>query len=229
MEKIEDKLWHKVEKWVWLFQIIPFVKTIAVCNNLSFGIADEKSDIDIFIITRKNRIFVSWAFANLFLKIFKIRTDVDQVAGRFCLSFFVEEKSMNLSKIALKDDVYLAYWIFKLAPIVDRGGMYKFLHKNKWALSLLGKDEFDVSMDQVKGENVLFLVRKFFELLYLGFVGDFFNRVIGGRFEGKTNMIKLHQIDRRELFRNSYRKKVSRGLEFDEGVFLTTLKSFREK
>ena len=159
MKKIEDKLWDKVKKWVWLFQIIPFVKTVAVCNNLSFGIVDEKSDIDIFIITRRDRIFIAWAFSNLLLKIFKIRTDKDHVAGRFCLSFFVEEKSMNLSKISMKDDVYLAYWISRLVPIVDRGGTYKFLNKNKWALSLIGKEKFEVSMKMVKGANVLFLVR----------------------------------------------------------------------
>ncbi|MBT3704856.1 hypothetical protein HOG17_03690 [Candidatus Peregrinibacteria bacterium] len=229
MKKIEDKLWDKVKKWVWLFQIIPFVKTVAVCNNLSFGIVDEKSDIDIFIITRRDRIFIAWAFSNLLLKIFKIRTDKDHVAGRFCLSFFVEEKSMNLSKISMKDDVYLAYWISRLVPIVDRGGTYKFLNKNKWALSLIGKEKFEVSMKMVKGANVLFLVRKFFELLYFGFIGNFFNRVIGRRFKGKTVMLKLHKADRRELFRNLYRKKVSRGEEFDEEVFLANLKSFREK
>ena len=229
MKKIEDKLWKKVKKWTWLFQIMPFVQMVAVCNNLSFGIANEKSDIDIFIVTRRKRVFVSWAFANLLLKLFRVRTHGDEIAGKFCLSFFVEEGAMNLNKIALKDDVYMAYWISKLVPIVDRGCVYRFLHKNKWALGLVGGEKFDVSMDRVKSLNALFLIRKFLELFYIGFIGDFFNRAIGKRFKGKTNMIKLHQVDRRGAFRDSYRKEVSRGGEFDEEKFLSILKHSREK
>ena len=34
-------------------QMLPFVRTVALCNSLSFYNAERESDIDLFIITEK--------------------------------------------------------------------------------------------------------------------------------------------------------------------------------
>lgn len=55
------------------------------------------------------------------------------IAGNFCLSFFLTEKAMNMQKIALSDDIYLYFWIYFLKPIVNYDETYeKFLQENSW-------------------------------------------------------------------------------------------------
>lgn len=42
----------------------------------------------------------------------------DEIAGNFCLSFWIEETAMNMAKIAIKDDIYLAYWMYYMKPVL---------------------------------------------------------------------------------------------------------------
>jgi hypothetical protein len=40
---------------------------------------------------------------------------------------------MDMSKIAIEDDIYLYYWIYYMKPIFTRGGIYeRFLEANNW-------------------------------------------------------------------------------------------------
>lgn len=53
------------------------------------------------------------------------------MAGNFCLSFFITTDAMNLSKIAIENDIYLYYWIYYMKPILVRGDIYEqFLSAN---------------------------------------------------------------------------------------------------
>jgi hypothetical protein len=56
----------------------------------------------------------------------------EDIAGNFCLSFFIEESAMDLSKIAIEDDIYLYYWIYYMKPIFVRGDIEKtfFIHNS---------------------------------------------------------------------------------------------------
>ena len=39
------------------FQIVPYIKMIAICDSVARGDAKEKSDIDLFIIAKAGHIF----------------------------------------------------------------------------------------------------------------------------------------------------------------------------
>ena len=51
------KLIKKSKKYVKFMQMLPFVRTVALCNSLSFYNAEKESDIDLFIITESKRLF----------------------------------------------------------------------------------------------------------------------------------------------------------------------------
>jgi hypothetical protein len=236
MDKIEDKLWERVEKYRWVFGIVPFVKLVSVCNNLSFGVVDENSDIDIFIVTRKDRIFIVWAIMNLLMKVLGIRTYGEDTAGKFCLSFMVDEKAMRLSQIALKNDVYLAYWIHKLIPILNRNCLPEFEAKNNWISSHLGVSPLRVDRTHLKAPSLLQnIVRSFIGVFFLGPLGSLFEW-IAQKFAVKglksrpgvrvsPRMIKLHEDDKRMRFRDAYSYKTG----FEENKFLSVIQSFRGK
>jgi hypothetical protein len=55
----------------------------------------------------------------------------EDVARNFCLSFFVEEDAMDMSEIALEDDIYLYFWLYYMKPIFVVGETFgKFKMQN---------------------------------------------------------------------------------------------------
>lgn len=113
---------------------VPFLRAVFVCNSVATGTATADSDIDLFIIAQKNRLYLVRFFTNLILRIFGLRTYGNKIADRVCLSFFVDDQNLNLEKLkALPADIHFAYWISQMIPIYDPQNYFKrFLSANYW-------------------------------------------------------------------------------------------------
>jgi len=95
----------------------------------------EGSDIDLFIIAKENRLWTVRILTTLYFSILGQRKTNKKHAGKFCLSFFITEKKLNFQDFALKDDIYLYFWIVFLKPLLDKENIYeRFLKaQNTWA------------------------------------------------------------------------------------------------
>lgn len=118
--------------------LIPGLKMIAVCNSLSFNQAKSDSDIDLFIITAKNRIWTVRFFSLLLLKFLRLRPALNKTENskdKICLSFFISEDNLDLEKYKIcVQDSYLAFWTQQLKPLYIEDNVYtKFVQSNKWA------------------------------------------------------------------------------------------------
>lgn len=237
MDKIEKKLWRRVSIWSFLLKSVPFVNMIAVSGGLSFGIVDKKSDIDLFVVVKNGRLYTARFFMNVFLMMFGLRVFGENKARKFCLNFFVDERNADLSSIAIKDDIYLAYWIKRLVPIVDRRELKIFEGKNKWALKILGDEKLVIERSRIGWfKSFSFLSRRGLEFVLRGKFGDRFEGFVFRKqkehlkssdrgFDAKmgNGIFKMHSPDRREIIRNSYREKFKTG--FDEEGFIALLRS----
>lgn len=230
MEKVEKILWERVFKYVRLLKFVPFLRMVAVCNNLSFGMVNEKSDIDLFIVARKGRLFLVRAFVTFLFSILGVRRHGDKIAGRFCLSFFVDDEFLDLSGIALKNDVYLAFWIKSLVPVLDDGVSKEFFVKNKWIENYLENDfetgDFKEKLRDEFGEITLKFngfLKRFFEWISDGSLGNFVeNRLKNWQLKRAVkkaesisdnsgllmneHILKFHNIDRRREYRGLWMK-----------------------
>ena len=122
---------------------------IAIVNSLSMHATHPESDIDLFIVTRPGMIWFVRFWATLILWTHGVwRRDRD-IAGNLCLSFFITTEAMDISYIAIENDIYLYYWIYYMRPIIDKNGTYKqFLLANSWV---------DIDEEQKK-KNYLYIV-----------------------------------------------------------------------
>jgi hypothetical protein len=228
---------EKVKKIRFLIACVPFLRMAAVCNNHAFGIAGEKSDIDLFIIAKKDRMFTARVFLTLLLHILGMRRHGEKIHGRFCLSFFIDEKALNLVEIAIKKDIYLAYWINKLVPVVGSGVVDDFETKNKWICGILGCDNFKINRELMRKRSVFGVI---FEII-LWPVAWFIEWCLrkwqikrafkkASKLEDKSgtiisrHILKFHGGDKRVLYRDLYGDG-----KFDESRFLSTLKEFRAR
>ncbi|MFA7245360.1 MAG: hypothetical protein WC070_04250 [Candidatus Magasanikbacteria bacterium] len=114
---------------------IPFLRAVFVCNTVAMGVAENNSDIDLFIIAKKNYIWFVRFFTTIFLKASGLRTSKNKHKDKICLSFFAVDSQLNLENLKLEKviDIYLIYWILNLLPVYDPDNLYLSIRKaNKW-------------------------------------------------------------------------------------------------
>ncbi len=129
---IAKRLWKRVNRFRKIFALVPYLELIAVCNNLAYSNTKLDSDIDLFIVTRSERMFTARLFLTFWLQLLGVRRHGKKIGGRFCLSFFTTGDNLDFTPIK-KDplDIYLAYWIQTLQPITgDRTVYDTILHEN---------------------------------------------------------------------------------------------------
>ena len=126
--KRTKEYWKKVNKYNFLFSFCPFIKLVAVCNSTPISNVDFKSDIDLLVITEKNKMFTARFFLTLFTSILGVRRHGNKTKKRFCLSFYISEDAMNFEDMAHKPyDIYLAYWLKTLEPVAGNYETYEEL------------------------------------------------------------------------------------------------------
>jgi len=226
MKEIENKLWDKARKYIKILQIVPFVRMVSVCNNLAFGLADDESDIDLFIVAKKGKLFIVRTFVTFVFNFLGVRRHGNKIHNRFCLSFFVDDMALDLSKVAIYNDIYLAYWIKSQVPFINDGVSLQLLSENEWAKKYFdNENDFFIRSNEVMPiYRKYYFFRKIFEFIFSGFFGNVIEKTLRKwqvkRALGKAkklldssgivvseHMLKFHNVDRREFFRNLWTKK----------------------
>lgn len=112
-----------------ILSVFPFVEGIAVSGSLSKNFADDHADIDFFIITTANRLWL----ARTFLHIFKKLTFLVNKQHYFCMNYFIDEAELSI----LEKNIYTAIEAVTILPL--RGNMLfqKFYLANNWSKRIL--------------------------------------------------------------------------------------------
>ena len=108
-----------INKYSKIFRYLPFIKNVYISNSVSFKSVHKNSDIDLFIVTENNRLFLSKFFVWLLFKILKIWWNHEK--WKFCTWFWVTEQAVDLYPISIYPiDLYLAYRIAHLQPVYTK-------------------------------------------------------------------------------------------------------------
>ncbi len=126
--KYIDQFTEKINKFWKLYKSLPFISEIFLCNSISFNSLKEDSDIDIFIITKRNKLRRARFFSELYFSILWQKRFRNNKKQKFCLSFYTREDNTNLYPIMLKNksDIYLWYRLAHLVPL------YQEKQNNDW-------------------------------------------------------------------------------------------------
>ena len=113
------------------------VKMVAVVNSVVLGSVKQDSDIDLFIVTARGRLWLVRFIVTLFAQFLGIRRHGRHISDRLCLSFYVTDDQLDLSAVRYPTDPYFYYWLATLQPIYDDGCYDKFIAQNQWSLDRL--------------------------------------------------------------------------------------------
>jgi len=134
-----DRKFKRAMKISKIFRFIPWIEMIAIGNNIGEHNLKNNSDIDFFIITKQNRIWITRFFCVMIVKLLRLRPTEKNTKDTICLSFFISKDRMDLDRLMLdNNDIYFIHWLSGLVPIYDAGAVYKkFIHSNRWIYKYL--------------------------------------------------------------------------------------------
>jgi predicted nucleotidyltransferase len=125
--KLAKKAAGKLEK-------IPTIKFIGVTGALAMKNADEGSDIDLLIITRKNTLWLTRGITLLLLKLLNIpvrRFGQKEEKNKLCLNIWIDESDLEWEK--KRRNIFTAHEIVQITPLVDKENVFeRFVYKNRW-------------------------------------------------------------------------------------------------
>lgn len=113
---------------------IPTVKAVVLTGALAMGNANEESDIDLMIITKKGTLWFTRLISLVLLKVFgfKVRRfGQKDERDKLCLNIWLDETKLTWSK--KRRNLYTAHEIAQAKPLVSKDGTFdRFLSKNEW-------------------------------------------------------------------------------------------------
>ena len=134
--KISEEKIKIARKAANLLEKIPTVKGIFLTGALAMKNADENSDIDLMIVTKRNSLWTTRLLVYGLLRVagYELRKpkDNDQ-KDKLCLNIWLDNSALSWDK---KDrNIYSAHEIAQVVPIVDKENIcQRFLQKNRWIL-----------------------------------------------------------------------------------------------
>ncbi|MBI3103592.1 hypothetical protein HYZ05_01500 [Candidatus Daviesbacteria bacterium] len=137
-EKQSEKYLRKARILTQILKLVPWIKLVGISGGLAMDNAGKSDDIDLFIITSNNRLWISRFLAVGILDFMGVRRKVGingrKIAGKLCINTLLEEDRLGQRN----KDIYLAHEVLQMKVLWQRDGVYsKYLLDNEWAFKFL--------------------------------------------------------------------------------------------
>lgn len=132
-----------------IFKIVPWIKLVGVSGSLAMMGSSKLDDIDLFIITGKNRIWITRLLLIFITSLTglrrKRREKILSAAGKICINLILEEDNLAQKK----RNIYLAHEVLQMRVLWQKENIYsKFLHDNEWVFRYLPNWKSGIKQNQ---------------------------------------------------------------------------------
>jgi hypothetical protein len=134
-------LLSRSHRFVKIIRSFPFVEAIAISGSLSKYYAAADADIDYFIITRSNRLWISRTLLHLFKKL----TFIPGCQHYFCMNYFVDTDAMEMAD----RNIYTAIEMATLIPVYNPGTIEGMKKLNSWTSDFLPNEPMNQDLAYV--------------------------------------------------------------------------------
>ncbi|OOQ57275.1 hypothetical protein [Mucilaginibacter pedocola] len=163
----------------------PYVRGIGISGSLSKNFADDKSDIDLFIITAKNRLWV----ARTLMHCFKKFTFLVNKQHNYCMNYYVDEQQLQIAE----KNIYTAIETDTLIPLEGDLTFERFYTANTWTRNLLPNKTLRLaSAKPLKKYFLKTLIETLLNNRMGELLDNFFLRITSSRWAEKTKQKKLN-------------------------------------
>jgi len=171
-KKYSQKKLKIAKNFLKYLKLIPWIKMIAVTGALAMENSSKDDDIDLFIITQENRLWLTRLLLIVILIIIGKRPEITKykkdIKDKICPNLFLDERALGLKKS--RQNLFIAHEIAQSKPILNKDNTYQnFLSQNKWVENYLVNAFQEIDFDWLiinkhnkKNNNkALFLLNRF--------------------------------------------------------------------
>jgi len=143
----------------------PFVEAVGVSGSLSKGYYDNESDIDFFVITKPNKLWICRTLLMLYKKIFLLNS-----RKYFCVNYFISSNQLEIEE----QNRFTATELKTLIPMQGKALFDTFYKNNLWINGYFSKFHPDLSH---VAETQKPFITKALELLFNTQIGVFIDQL----------------------------------------------------
>jgi hypothetical protein len=168
-----------------LVAAFPFIRGVAVSGSLSKNFADDNADIDFFIITESNRLWI----ARTFLHIFKKFTFLLNKQDMFCMNYFIDEAESCI----LEKNIFTATEVVTILPFCGNAVFENFFVINQWTKAFLPNHYMRVAAGkEMRNSWMKSTAEKMFSNKLGDWLDDFLMRLTAKSWDAKTRNKKTN-------------------------------------
>jgi len=123
------KIGKRIEKF-------PFVKAVNLSGSISKDVMHPDSDLDFFVITEKNRLWLAKLFLVLFKKLFLLNSKKE-----FCINYFISESNLQIQE----RNIFTSIELTSMIPVNGNYWHTRLLSENPWIKDYCKNFEFKYS------------------------------------------------------------------------------------
>jgi len=145
--------------YIKLISLFPQIKLVGLSGSISMMNAKEDDDIDLFIITAKNRLFTGRLITLILAQLFGLRRNRETresfnnetmkqlnnvFRNKVCLNLFFDESNLKVPKF--KQTEFVGHEVLQMKPIMIKGDIYeRFLKANPWVQAIFPNSTWIIS------------------------------------------------------------------------------------
>jgi len=176
-----------------LIRRFPFVQAVFISGSLSKGVFDEENagDFDYFIITKKNRLWIS----KFVLKIYKM-IFLRNSKKYFCINYFISNGDLEIKE----KNIFTSTELVTLIPLGNMDYAQNLLLKNEWVKGFLPNAKHQKAYID-KEESKVSKYTSFIEFIFAGKLGNMmeFSILNFAKFSNHLRYSKKHKDENYEL------------------------------
>lgn len=110
---------QRIQKTAGRLSRFPFIRFVGLSGSLSKGFAPQGADIDLFIVTVKNRLWICRTLLHLMKKMSFLKGSQHW----YCMNYFIDVTALRIEE----QNYFTAIELSSLKPLVDAGGWHEQL------------------------------------------------------------------------------------------------------
>ena len=137
-----------------LNRLIPWIEMVAVTGSVAYGSARKWDDIDLFVVTKRDRLWLSLSVALILVRLGKLLRIRNSNLLSFCLSYVHDDLGFLQESAKSKFAPLFARELLKAQPLVGIQKYKQILEDNEW-IKLVHKTAYISKMSELhKSESL---------------------------------------------------------------------------
>ncbi len=165
----------------------PYIKSVQISGSLSKGYYDNDGDVDFFLITKPNRLWIARTCLIAYKKIV-----LQNSKKYFCVNYFISSNQLEIPE----KNLFTATELATLIPVTGKALYTDFKQANNWA------NNYFPNIETCKNQEIIdvkpFKISKFLEFIFNSKLGDITDNLFR-KLTLKRWMSKFNDLDKQQF------------------------------